>query len=149
MLYCVPFKLVGEYLQEVSLVTCRTGVIIEKSCHLILLFFKNSLLKHTFMQVKILVTQSCLTFWDPMDSSPPSSSVRGILQARILEWVAISFSRGSSQLMDQTQLSCIAGELFTIWGTVATHYNICKKNSHCTEILLEGKFREVWKVLLN
>ena len=43
-----------------------------------------------------LITQSCLTLWDPMDYSPPGSSVCGILQARILEWVAISFSRGSS-----------------------------------------------------
>ena len=43
------------------------------------------------------VTQSCLTLCDPVDCSPPGSSVRGILQARILEWVAISFSRGSSQ----------------------------------------------------
>ena len=41
-------------------------------------------------------TQSCLTFCDPVDCSPPDSSVHGILQARILEWVAISFSRGSS-----------------------------------------------------
>src|SRR5574340_167266 len=41
--------------------------------------------------------QSCLTLCDPVDSSPPGSSVHGILQARILEWVAISFSRGSSQ----------------------------------------------------
>ena len=40
------------------------------------------------------VTQSCLTLWDPVDCSPPGSSVHGILQARILEWVAISFSRG-------------------------------------------------------
>ena len=44
-----------------------------------------------------LVTQLCPTPWDPMDCSPPGSSVHGILQARILEWVAISFSRGSSQ----------------------------------------------------
>ena len=45
-------------------------------------------------KVKVKVTQSCLTLCDPMDCSPPVSSVRGILQARILEWVAISFSRG-------------------------------------------------------
>ena len=44
-----------------------------------------------------LVAQSCLTLCDPMDCSPPGSSVHGILQARILEWAAISFSRGSSQ----------------------------------------------------
>ena len=49
-----------------------------------------------------LVAQSCPTLCDPMDGSPPGSSVHGILQARILEWVAISFSRGSSQLRDQT-----------------------------------------------
>ena len=46
-----------------------------------------------------LVTQLCLTLCDSMDCSPPGSSVHGILQARIWEWVAISFSRGSSQLL--------------------------------------------------
>ena len=55
-----------------------------------------------------LVTQSCPTLWDPMDHSLPGSSVRGILQARILEWVAIPFSRGSSQPRDGTQVSCLA-----------------------------------------
>ena len=48
-----------------------------------------------------LVAQSCLTLCDPMGCSPPGSSVHGILQARILEWVAISFSRGSSRPRDQ------------------------------------------------
>ena len=48
------------------------------------------------------VAQSCPTFCDPEDCSPPGSSVHGILQARILEWVAISFSRGSSRPSDQT-----------------------------------------------
>ena len=52
-----------------------------------------------------------------MDCNLPGSSVRGILQARILEWVAIPFSRGSSQSKDQTQVSCIAGRFFTIWAT--------------------------------
>ena len=52
-----------------------------------------------------------------MDCSPPGSSVHGILQARILEWVAISFSRGSSRLRDQTQVSCIAGGFFMAWAT--------------------------------
>ena len=45
------------------------------------------------------VTQSCLTLCDPVDCSPPGSSIHGILQARILEWVGISFSRGSSQTL--------------------------------------------------
>ena len=53
----------------------------------------------------------------PLDSSPPSSSVRGILQARILEWVAVSFSRGSSQHRDQTQVSHIAGRCFNLCTT--------------------------------
>ena len=65
--------------------------------------------------VLCLVAQSCLIRCDPMDYSPPSSSVRGILQARILECVAISSSKGSSQPRDQTQVSSIAGGLFTIW----------------------------------
>ena len=52
-----------------------------------------------------------------MDHSLPGSSVHGILQARILEWVAIPFSRGSSQPRDQTLVSCIAGRFFTVWDT--------------------------------
>ena len=60
--------------------------------------------------------QSCPTLCDPMDRSPPGSSVHGILQARILEWVAISFSRGSSWPRDRIHISrnsCIAGGFFT------------------------------------
>ena len=64
----------------------------------------------------VLVTQSCSTLWDPMDCSLPGSSLHGILQARILEWVAISFSRESSQHRDHTRVSrgsCIACRFFT------------------------------------
>ena len=57
--------------------------------------------------------QSCLTLRDPTDCSPPGSSVRGILQARMLEWVAILSSRGSSQPRDRTQVSSTAGRFFT------------------------------------
>ena len=53
-----------------------------------------------------------LILCDPMDSSPPDSFVHGILQARILEWVAILFSRGSSQHRARTQVSCITGRFF-------------------------------------
>ena len=63
----------------------------------------------------------CRTFCDPMDCSPPGSSVHGILQARILEWVAMPSSRGSSQARDWTQVSCTAGGLFTIWTTREAH----------------------------
>ena len=52
--------------------------------------------------------QLCPTLCDPMDCSPPGSSVHGILQARILEWVAIPFSRGSSQARDQTCVSYVS-----------------------------------------
>ena len=65
------------------------------------------------MCVCVLVAQFCLTLCDPMDCSPPGSSVHEIFQARILEWVAISFSRGSSQPRDRTQVSCTAGRSFT------------------------------------
>ena len=54
---------------------------------------------------------------NPMDCSPSGSSVHGILQARILEWVAISFSRGFSQPKDRTQISRIAGRRFNLWAT--------------------------------
>ena len=57
------------------------------------------------------VAQSCLTLCDPMDCSPPGSSVHGMLQARILECAAISFSRGSLQPRGQIQVSCIADSL--------------------------------------
>ena len=63
------------------------------------------------------VAQSCLILCDPMDCSLPGSSVHGIFKARVLEWVAISFSRGSSQPRDQTQVSWVIGRRFTIWVT--------------------------------
>ena len=78
--------------------------------------------------------QSCLTLFDPMDQSPPDSFVHKILQARILEWITISFSRGSSIPRDQTQVSCITGRFFTtelprkpieLWGLhkMPTHFD--------------------------
>ena len=66
------------------------------------------------------VTQSCLTLCNPTACSPPGSSVRGILQARVLEWVAMPSSRGSSRPRYQTQVSCvpcIGGGLFTTSNT--------------------------------
>ena len=63
------------------------------------------------------VAQSCPTLCDSMGCSLPGSSVHGIFQARVLEWVAISFSRGSSQTMDRTWVSRSAGRRFTIWAT--------------------------------
>ena len=79
----------------------------------------NSLLLHHlgsprihWKKVKVKVAQSCLTLCDPR-----YYTVHGILQARILKWVAFPFSRGSSQPKDQTQVSHIAGRFFTNWAT--------------------------------
>ena len=67
------------------------------------------------------VTQSCPTLSNPMDCSLPSSSIHGIFQARVLEWVANSFSRRSSQPKGQTWVSCVAGRFFTVWTTRGAH----------------------------
>ena len=66
---------------------------------------------------KVLVIQLHPTLCNPMDCSLPGSSVCGILQARILEWVAVFFSKESSQPIDWTWISCIVGGFFTIWPT--------------------------------
>ena len=63
------------------------------------------------------VIQLCLTLCDPVDYSLPDSSIHEIFQAKILKWVAISFSRRSSQLKDWTQVSHIVGRRFTVWAT--------------------------------
>ena len=86
---------------------------------------------------------------DPIDCSPPGFFVHGILQARILEWVAISFSRGSSQFRDQTQVPCFAGRFFTIWAT---------REAKCSLVILFGMnfnmsdikivFFDIWMIYL-
>ena len=58
--------------------------------------------------------RSCVTCYSPMDCSRPACSVHGLLQARILEWVAMPFSMGTSLRRDQTRVSCISGRFFTI-----------------------------------
>ena len=75
--------------------------------------------------MNVLVAQSCPTLCSPMDCSLPSSSVHGILRARILQWVVISFSRGSSQPRDQTWVSHIAGRFFTIWVSLHKYSGTC------------------------
>ena len=66
----------------------------------------------SFLPVKVKLAQLCPTLCNPMDYT-----VHGILQARILEWIAFPFSRGSSQPRDRTQVSHIAGGFFTSWAT--------------------------------
>ena len=67
--------------------------------------------KHKWINCCCLVSKWCPTLCDPMDYSLTGSSVHGILQARILQWVAISFSRGSSWPRDQTHISCIGRQI--------------------------------------
>ena len=76
-----------------------------------------SLQCHWYSESESEVAQSCLTLCDPMDCSLPGSSVHGIFQAIVLEWIAVSFSKGSSQPRDQTLVSRIVDRRFAIWAT--------------------------------
>ena len=71
--------------------------------------------------VYVWVAQLCLTLCNPMDCSPPGSSVNGILQAKILQWVAIPFSRGSSTPRDRICVSCIGRWILYCWTTSEAH----------------------------
>ena len=75
--------------------------------------------------VQLLVAQSCPTLCDPIHCSPPGSSVHGLLQARIVEWVPFPFFRRYSQLREWTWVSCIAGRFFTMWATREYRYKWC------------------------
>ena len=77
----------------------------------------HSLLKESKEIKRKWSRSSCLTLCNPMNCSLPGSSIHGILQARILEWVAISFSKGSSRPRNRTKVSHIAGRRFTLWAT--------------------------------
>ena len=94
----------------------------------------------------VLTAQSCLTLCNPMNYSPPGSSVHGILQARILEWVAIPFSRGSSWSRDWPQVSHIAGGFFTIWATRETILQLKKKKTKFCQKRTEKS--TIWLMLL-
>ena len=85
---------------------------------------------HPLSQWKVLVSQSCPTLCNPMDYCPSGSSVYGILQATILEWVVILFSRGSSQSRDQMQISCTVGRLFTAWARKPLWVSDAIQSSH-------------------
>ena len=83
--------------------------------------FKGQLV-NTIFSIVVVQSLSCVwLFWDPMDYSLPVSSVYGISQARILERVAIFFSRGSSQPQDQTHVSCIGRRILYHWATWKAH----------------------------
>ena len=89
------------------------------------LFRESAVRRGQILTAKSLVTQSCPTLCNPMDCNLPGSSLRGIFQERVLEWVAISFFRGSSQPRNQTWVSCIAGRYFIIWAMREAIKNGC------------------------
>ena len=89
------------------------------------------------LKVKVWVTQSCPTLCDLTDCTPPGFSVHGILQARILEQVAIPFSKRSSWFRDQTQVSYTAGRFLTIWATRETQL------AHCC-CLVSMSYQTLW-----
>ena len=88
-------------------------------------------LLHRWLEERRKWSCSVVSVCDPMGRSLPGSSVRGIFQARILEWVAISFSRGSSQPRDQTRVSCAAGRLFAVWATREAHRWLAVLTNFC------------------
>ena len=98
----------------------------------------------------VVFTQLGLTLFDPMDCSPLGSSVHGILQARILEWVTISFSGGSSWPRDRTWVSFTAGRFFTFWATreAPSIWSKLMQNRNLVFYLLRGQifvfFKKNW-----
>ena len=94
-------------------------------------------------KVNVKVAQSCPTLCHAMDYT-----VHGILQARILEWVAVPSSRGSSQPRDRTQVSCIAGEFFTSWATREAQRKI-KRSIKYIQHLLCAKYQRHWDISVS
>ena len=91
--------------------------------------------------VWVLVTQSCLTLCDPVDYTLLGSSLHGILQARMMQWVYIPFSRESSWSRDWTQVSCTADRFLSTWATkeaqyIVEYYSAIKKENMPFAIML-------------
>ena len=116
--------LASMYLFATVLINCSFSQVLHEVLTGLRLCLVSLALSYLQCKKESEVAQSCLTLCDPMDCSPPGSSVHGIFQARVLECVAISFSRGSPQPRDRTQVSHIMGRCFTIWATrEAQNYN--------------------------
>ena len=109
LIHCLGYRVNAQKLLAISMILYRK--IKQQQSQ------NTELYKKNLLCVLILLAQSCLTLCNPTDCSLPGSSIHGIFQARILEWVAVSFSMGSSQPRDWTQVSHIAGWFFTVWTT--------------------------------
>ena len=133
--YCYVF-LMKQFLNKYSFLSLVIFFILKSILFYISWIIQLSYNCCLFNLVKMLVTLSCLTLWEPMDFSLPSSSVHGILQARILEWVDMPTSGGSSWLRNQACFSCIAGRFFTVWdiriyiGGASGKEHICQCRRH-------------------
>ena len=99
------------YVETLEMLLCEFWLASGKKCQMILGDFSLIWIQVISLESEVKVPQSCLTLGNPM-----GYTVHGILQARILEWVAFPFSRGSSQSRDWTQVSCNAGIFFTSWA---------------------------------
>ena len=88
----------------------------------------------SLMWSEVLGAQLCLTLCDPMDCSLSGSSVHGIPQTSILEWVTIPFSRESFWCKDRTQVSFIVGRFFTVWATKEVHFSLIAHLTWCNYI---------------
>ena len=92
------------------------------------------------------VTQSCPTLCDAMDCSLPGSSVHGTFQAKVLEWVAISLSRGSSQPRDRIQVSLIVGRRFTVLSLFLKEMNIYVHKKNIQKKVHSGTLLNLFKL---
>ena len=101
---------------------------------------KYMIIVWSYCYVLCVVTQLCLTLCDPMDCSLPGSSVQGILQARMLEWVAIPFSRGYSRPRYWTQVPGIAGRVFYH----LSHQGSCSDTIIMTILKMKNWAQKVW-----
>ena len=113
---CPPPQL--PHLSQLNLCDFSEPVTINQN-----IFFFSSKTPTSYMYECSVTSVMSNSLW-PYGLSPPGSSVHGILQERILEWVAILFSWGSSHSRDWTWVPCIAGGLFTIWATKELHLKI-------------------------
>ena len=93
------------------------NIYVSRNYHRYFCWKKGELEDCLYRKKESEVAQSCPSLCDPMDCSPPGSSTHGILQARVLEWVAVSFSRGSAQPRDRTRVSHIPGRRLNLWAT--------------------------------
>ena len=137
----VSFSIVGKCISVSSILSSLSNVILSLQVYkrYVLGFLLRVLTWQLSWTVTLLmgerkvnVVQSCLILWDSMVCGLYSSSVHGILQARILEWIAIPFSRGSSQIRYQILVSWITGRFFTVWAT----REAWERQGHC--LLVDG-----------